>query len=106
MTSSSQRWNPGLGLRAFTDGLKHGRHPSLAHYTWVPALISLLVIASGLYLALGYLTGVSRGLIDTLPGWLSWLEALLTPLLYLLGVAVSWVSQRRLAKQEATEPGS
>jgi CysZ protein len=81
--------NPALGLKAFSDGFRHSRHASLRHYVWLPALISLAVIGAGLYFALGYLTDLARGLIAGLPDWLSWLEGVLTPLLYLLGVLFS-----------------
>jgi CysZ protein len=61
-------------------------------YTWLPALIALVVISVGLTLTFGYLTDLSRFLISLLPEWLDFLGMLLTPLLYLLGLLIgAWL---------------
>lgn len=78
--------NPSLGLRAFAEGFRLARHPSLRHYTWIPALISLVVIGVGLYFAFGYLTNLGEAWVARLPDWLSWLDVVLLPLMYLVGV--------------------
>lgn len=84
--------NPALGIRAFTRGFRWARHPSLKHYTWLPVLISLAVCGIGLYVALGYLTGAAESLVAGLPGWLDWLDVILTPLIYLLGILLgAWL---------------
>jgi CysZ protein len=84
--------NPAPGIRAFTEGLRVSRHPALRHYTWMPLLVSLLVVGAGLYFALDYLTGAAENLVARLPDWLSWLSALLKPLLYVLGVLIgAWL---------------
>jgi CysZ protein len=80
--------NPSLGIRAFADGFTISRHPALRSYVWLPVLVSFAIIALGLYLGLGYLTGLSDELIAALPEWLGWLDMLLTPLIYLLGVLI------------------
>lgn len=80
--------NPSAGLKAFADGFTLARHPTLRAYVWLPAGLSLAIIGVGLHVGLGYLSALTTGLVDGLPAWLSWLEALLTPLLYLLGVLI------------------
>jgi CysZ protein len=84
--------NPSLGVRAFVDGFRLSRHPELRRYTWLPALVSFAIIGTGLYFAFGYLSATSARLIADLPAWLSWLELLLTPLIYLIGfLAGAWL---------------
>jgi len=84
--------NPAAGIRAFTAGFRWARHPSLRHYTWLPMLISLAVCAAGLYFALGYLVEASDRLITGLPAWLDWLDVILTPLIYLIGILLgAWL---------------
>lgn len=80
------------GVRAFADGFRAARAPGLARYTWLPALVSLTVIAGGLILAFGYVQDLSAWLTSLLPGWLEFLNLILVPLLYLLGVLVcAWL---------------
>jgi len=84
--------NPAAGIRAFTAGFRWVRHPSLRHYTWLPVLVSLGICATGLYFALGYLVDTSDRLIAGLPAWLDWLDVILTPLIYLLGILIgAWL---------------
>jgi CysZ protein len=78
--------NPAPGVRAFSEGFATSRHPSLRHYFWAPALLSLVIIGAGLYALLGQLPVLSAALLDWLPDWLDWLELLLTPLAYVIGV--------------------
>jgi len=80
------------GIRAFLDGGRAARAPGLARYTWLPALVSLIVIVTGLTLAFGWLSDLSVWLTGLLPGWLGFLSAVLTPLLYVLGVLLgAWL---------------
>ncbi len=74
------------GVRSFVDGFAMARHPGLRHYVWLPVLVSLVVCVLGLYFAFDYLIGATNRWIASLPEWLSWLDMLLTPLLYILGV--------------------
>lgn len=80
--------NPSRGLKAFADGLTLARHPSLRAYVWLPAAVSLVIIVAGLYIGLSYLTDLTAGLVAGLPDWLSWLELLLAPLMYVLGILI------------------
>jgi CysZ protein len=82
----------GQGIRAFVDGGRAVRAPGLGRYTWLPALVSLVVIAAGLFLAFGYIGELSRWLTEQLPGWLEFLGLILAPLLYLLGMLIgAWL---------------
>ncbi|MEM8766346.1 MAG: sulfate transporter CysZ [Pseudomonadota bacterium] len=84
--------NPAVGIQAFVEGFSVVRHPALRHYVWLPVLLSFLVCGTGLYFTLGYLTDTSRGWIEGLPDWLSWLDVLLVPLIYLIGIlAGAWL---------------
>jgi CysZ protein len=74
------------GVRIFLDGARLARNRRLAPYTWIPALIALLVISIGLGLTLGYLREFSAYLVALLPDWLDFLDRVLTPLLYALGL--------------------
>lgn len=80
------------GIRAFLDGLRAARAPGLGRYTWLPALVSLVVIVSGLGVTFSYMDDLSAWLAGNLPGWLEFLNLILVPLLYLLGVlAGTWL---------------
>ena len=68
------------------EGARLARSRRLARYTWLPALIALVVIGAGLALAIGYLTDLANYLVALLPAWLEFLGFVLTPLLYLLGL--------------------
>jgi CysZ protein len=76
------------GVRAFLDGARIARAPGLARYTWLPLLVSFVVIVAGLVMAFGYLGELSRYLIALLPEWLKFLSYVLVPLLYLIGILV------------------
>ena len=78
--------NPAVGLRSFAEGFTLARHPALRHYVWLPMLVSLVVCVLGLYLAFDYLIDATDRWIASLPEWLSWLDLILTPLLYVAGV--------------------
>lgn len=81
-----------IGVTAFVDGLREAGRAELRPYIWLPAATSLLVICTGLYLGLGYLSAATEALLATLPDWLGFLSWILTPLVYLLGVlAGAWL---------------
>jgi CysZ protein len=83
---------PAGGIRAFIDGFGAARRPGLGRYTWLPALLSLLVISVGLWLTFGYVDELAAWLSAWLPGWLDFLTLLLVPLLYLFGVLIgTWL---------------
>ena len=78
--------NPSAGIASFLEGFSLARHPGLRRYTWLPVGISLVVCVTGLYFAFDYLIDVTNRFIAGLPEWLSWLDLLLKPLLYITGV--------------------
>ncbi len=57
-------------------------------FVFLPAAVSLGVIVGGLTLGFSYISDLSDYLIASLPNWLSFLQWILEPLLYLLGVLV------------------
>jgi CysZ protein len=80
------------GVRAFFDGARLARAPGLRRYTWMPLLVSFVVIVAGLTVGLGYLGELAAALTAQLPDWLGFLTAILVPLLYLLGILVgAWL---------------
>jgi len=78
--------NPSAGFSSFVEGFSLARHPGLRRYTLLPIAISLIVCVTGLYFAFDYLIDATNRWIAGLPDWLSWLDLLLTPLLYITGV--------------------
>ncbi len=78
----------GVGLRAFTDALSLAREPGIARFIWWPALISLVVIGSSLGLLFSQVDAGVAWILSHLPSWLSFLEWILAPLAYVLGVLV------------------
>lgn len=78
--------NPSAGLSSFVEGFTLARHPALRHYVWLPMLVSLVVCVLGLYFAFDYLMSATSRWLASLPEWLSWLDLILTPLLYVVGV--------------------
>lgn len=74
------------GVSAFAEGARLILRPGLRRYVFAPVLASLLVIAFGGYWAWGYLDSISASLVAWLPDWLSFLDVVLVPLLYLFGV--------------------
>ena len=90
------------GVRAFTEGWTLCRTPQLKRYIWLPRLLSLVIVATGLYFGIGYLGRLAEWLTAGLPEWLDFLEAVLKPLFYLIGTLVSaWHVQCR-SQQDIT----
>lgn len=82
----------GQGITTFFDGVRAARRPGLGRYIWLPALVSLAIIAAGLTLTFNYISDLSAWLTAQLPGWLEFLSLILAPLLYLLGILVgAWL---------------
>jgi CysZ protein len=81
-----------LGIRAFFDGMRAARRPGLGRYIWLPALVSLVIIAAGLALTFNYIGDLTAWLTAQLPGWLEFLSLIVAPLLYLLGILIgTWL---------------
>ncbi|MCZ6709699.1 MAG: sulfate transporter CysZ [Gammaproteobacteria bacterium] len=80
------------GIQIFLDGARLAGNRQLGRYTWIPVLIAVVVITIGLSLTLGYLKEFSSYLVALLPEWLDFLDVVLTPLLYALGLLIgAWL---------------
>jgi CysZ protein len=80
------------GVRAFLDGVRLARAPGLRRYTWLPLLVSFVIIAAGLTAAFVWLGVLAAWLTGLLPDWLAFLHVVLVPLLYLAGIlAGAWL---------------
>ena len=79
------------GVQCFLRGARMASNPELRGYVWIPALVSLAVITTGLTFALSYVNDLSAYLIGLLPAWLDFLRWIIAPMLYLSGVlAGAW----------------
>ena len=78
------------GLTFFKDGVLGAfRRPTL-DYLLIPALVSLVIVGGGLYLAVGYIETLSAS-IRSLSWWPEFLSFIVDPLLYLVGIlAAAW----------------
>ena len=74
------------GVQHFVAGARIARSPQFARYSWGPALSSAIIIGFGLVLASSRVSEFSTWLVTQLPDWLGFLDQILTPLLYLLGL--------------------
>ncbi len=82
----------GLGIENFFNGLSLVTKPHVRPFVVLPAAVSLAVIIAGLWLGFSYINDLSDWLVAHLPGWLSFLEWLLVPLLYLAGILIgAWL---------------
>jgi len=82
----------GAGARLFLDGARAARRPAVSRYIWLPALLSLAVIAAGLATAFAYTGDLADYLTGQLPASLNFLGAILGPLLYALSVLIgAWL---------------
>lgn len=76
------------GINFFFAGLKLAFSPDVRRFIVLPALVSFIIISSGLALGFSYVTDLSNYLLSSLPSWLSFLEWILEPLLYLMGLLI------------------
>ena len=72
-------------------GMRVAFSPAVRPFVILPAMVSLVVIGTGLTLVFGYVAEFSDYLINALPTWLDFLQWILKPLLYLTGLfAGAW----------------
>lgn len=76
------------GIECFMSGASTAFSKQVRPFVIVPATVSLIVVVSGLALGFSYVTDLSNYLISALPSWLDFLQWILQPLLYLLGLLV------------------
>ena len=77
------------GVTCFTQGLKLATTAKVRPYIIAPAIVSLLIIGTGLYFGFAYINEFSNYLNASLPSWLSFVEAIIAPILYLIGILAS-----------------
>lgn len=77
-----------VGLNCFIAGARLALSPGYRRFIVWPALLSLLIVASGIVLAFGYIGSLSAYLLGLgiWPGIIDWL---IEPLLYLFGILIS-----------------
>lgn len=69
------------GARHLLAGFKIIRQPGLRRYVVVPLSVNILIFGGLIYGAIGWYRVLLDKLLGYLPGWLSWLQYLLLPLL-------------------------
>ena len=81
-----------LGIDCFTQGISRARSKQVRPFILIPAALSFVVIGLGLYFGLSYITQLTSDLGAALPEWLSFLEVIVTPILYIIGILVgAWL---------------
>lgn len=80
------------GVRLFMDGIGAVRRRSVSRYVWLPAGLSLAVVAAGLVAALAYTQDLATFLTAQLPPSLDFLGVILVPLITVLSVLLgAWL---------------
>ncbi len=77
------------GVRAFTDAFGLLRARGIATFVWLPTLVSLAVIGSTLTLVFGYVDAGVAWVMNQVPSWLDFIEAILAPLAYLICIVIA-----------------
>jgi CysZ protein len=70
------------------SGLRMAFSKDVRPFVILPATVSLIVIVTGLFFGLSYVTDLSNYLISALPSWLEFLSWILEPILYLMGLLI------------------
>jgi CysZ protein len=76
----------GIGIQCFVDGLSLAMSRDMRKFVLAPAGLSFILVVSGLVWALSYATDLTTFIGGFLPDWLSFIEWIITPILYLLGL--------------------
>lgn len=66
-----------IGVEAFRRGLGLMRAPGLRRYVLGPLLVNLVVFTAGIWALVAWLDPTVESWVSALPGWLSWLEAVI-----------------------------
>jgi CysZ protein len=83
------RGNIARGAGYLTRGAKMLKHPSLRAFVIVPLLINILIFGSLITLGFGYISDLMDSMLDSIPGWLSFIQWILWPLIV---ITVSLIS--------------
>ena len=78
-----------VGVGAFTEALTLSRHPRLRRFFWAPAVVSFLIIAATASLLFSYVDELVAWMMSFVPDWLSFLDVILAPLIYIAGVLLA-----------------
>ncbi|WP_257280502.1 MULTISPECIES: sulfate transporter CysZ [unclassified Endozoicomonas] len=79
---------PGSGLGYFFKGISYLPDPAIRWYVLIPLTVNILVFSFLIYLGLEQMSVLMESLLNWLPSWLSFLEFLLWPLLFLAMLGV------------------
>lgn len=80
------------GIRCFFNALSLAPTPQYRRYAIVPGLVSLVVIVLGLSLAFSYISDLGLYLQQELDAWPEFIQWILQPLLYIIGILVgAWL---------------
>ena len=77
------------GTRYLVRGAKMLNHPSLRLFVLVPLIVNIVIFGSLLTVGYGYVTELMDWLLGKLPGWLSFIEWILWPLIALTTLLIS-----------------
>ena len=82
----------GLGLSCFLDGARLARARRLRPFVWGPLAVSFVVIAALFVFGHAALEDARAWFANLMPDWLGWLDDVLAPVFYLVGVvAAGWL---------------
>jgi len=73
------------GIRHFFSGARLALSMDNARFVVAPALTSLVIVSTGVWLSLSYLGDYTNSMVANLPSWLGFLANVLLPILYLVG---------------------
>lgn len=76
------------GIECFFTGARMAFSPGVRAFVVLPVAVSFVIIVTGLAIGFSYVTDLSDYLISSLPPWLDFLEWILKPLLYLMGLLI------------------
>ncbi|MEM7100896.1 MAG: sulfate transporter CysZ [Pseudomonadota bacterium] len=81
-----------LGIECFSQGISRAQSKEVRPFILIPAAVSFVVIGSGMYFGLSYITQITEDLGTTLPEWLSFLEVIIAPILYVISILLgTWL---------------
>ena len=80
------------GLRFFISGIRTAFSGPVRTFMVLPGLASLLIVGSGLYWGFGQIDLAAQWIAGQLPEWLNFLNVVIGPLMYLVGIlAGAWL---------------
>ena len=72
-----------IPVKAFLRGFLLIRLPRFRQYLWRPVACSLILVSGFLFFAFNYIKTATHNIMQLLPDWLSFFEAILGPMVYL-----------------------